>query len=189
MKKKQETHGPANDRPAAVTEEWVAAAYIGNRRDMRRVRYDGEIHPINFLTLELDRLRRGLPEPLDAWDWDISRPIAEQLAETAAMDAQVRNRLVAELDEVDWGRCGLPPIIGARNPAAAAPTPVPPDDSLGNLAALTAFAAADRDDAAADEDEETLAWRSGRSAPLTPTDPDVVCACTGDELLLERCAS
>lgn len=173
--------GPANDRPAAVTEEWIAAVYASNERDIRRLYGSVSINPnpISFLALEIDRVRRDQPEPPDAWGWDISRPIAGQLTEVAMRDAEARKDEALDIEA--WklnepvrtaASVILGPIIGAYDPA---------EDAMRDPAVTAHNAEVVR--------QHHATYGDAVDEDTPPTDPDTCCTCTGDDLLLERCAS
>lgn len=81
--------GPSNDDSPAVRLEMLAAIHLGGPRPLPDV-WDAGNGAVEFGCSD------RIPE---AWDWDISRPLAEQFATTAADDAAV-DAMVPPVDEL-----------------------------------------------------------------------------------------
>jgi hypothetical protein len=138
--------GPSNDDSPAVQIEMRAAEVLGaGFGPMTAGERDGYWgHPDQEFTPSTDQLagwlcreinEAGSWEARTAWAWDISRPIAEQLAETAALDAQADREetiaaanttaLVADLDAKGPAYDALNDAFDAEDDAAYEPGGAP----------------------------------------------------------------
>lgn len=112
----------------------------------------------------------------DAWSWDISRPIAEQLAETARVDAAAS--FVATQLAIDQSSADEAEYEASR--AAESDCRDEEDEPTWPLGAKDPNEDAMRDPAVTAHNAEAIAQRSLVASPE-------VCACTGDALRSETC--
>lgn len=119
--------GPANDEPTAVQIEIMAAVLVTCGPDLGvgwcahehgwPEHQTGSFEDAWWLSRELCTHMDHYQRDATAWSWDISRPIAEQLAETALVDSEA-DSIVCECtgDQLAGDRChsGTPVVDGVE---------------------------------------------------------------------------